>query len=208
MTRLVLATGNPDKAGEIAAILEPAGVETVAASAIAEGWEVEETGATIEENARLKARAAVAATGRPALADDTGLFVDALGGAPGVRSSRYAGETATYADNVAKLLAALEGVPEGRRGARFRTVAVLARPDGEERSFEGTLEGAIGHAPRGDGGFGYDPVFVVANTGRTLAEVPFDEKNRTSHRARALAEVAEFLTARPGWLASGEPDRV
>ena len=133
--------------------------------------DVDETGETLLDNARLKARALAAATGVPAIADDTGLEVDDLGGEPGVRSARYSGESATYADNVAKLLAALEGRPEPR-SARFRTVAVAAWPDGREVVAEGVVEGTIATAPRGGGGFGYDPVFVPGGgDSRTFAEM-------------------------------------
>lgn len=201
MTRLVLASANPHKAAEIAPLLGPAGIEIVPVTDLVPGWDVDETGATLEENAALKARAALAATGQAAIADDTGLFVDALDGAPGVHSSRYAGPGATYADNVRKLLTALEGVPPARRTARFRTVAVLARPGGEEWEFEGVLEGTILEAERGTGGFGYDsifgPVFGVAHTSRSLAELGLAEKNRASHRARAFARLAAFLAERP-----------
>lgn len=200
MRRLVLATGNPDKVREIEPFLAPLEIEVVAVGALVAGWDVEETGETLEANARLKARAAVAATGLPAVADDTGLFVDALEGAPGVRSSRYAGEDATYADNVEALLRALEGVPDAERGARFRTVAVLERPDGASAAFEGALEGRILGAPRGAEGFGYDPVFRVAGGERSLAEIPLEEKNRISHRAGAFRAVAAHLSERPGWL--------
>jgi XTP/dITP diphosphohydrolase len=203
VSRLVLATGNPDKTREIEPLLTGAGVELVLAAALTGEWEVEETGGTLEDNARLKALAAVRATGLPAVGDDTGLFVDALGGDPGVRSSRYAGERATYADNVTKLLREMEATPEGARAARFRTVVVLARPDGEERVFAGELSGRIGRVPRGDGGFGYDPVFELGGTGRTLAELSLEEKNVRSHRARAFGAVARFLAESPGWLAGG-----
>ncbi len=200
---LVLASANPDKAKEIGPLLAPASIQLVPVTTLVPGWNVEETGATLTENARIKARAAVDAVGTPAIADDTGLFVDALGGAPGVHASRYAGPGATYADNVRKLLAALGGVEGAERTARFRTVAVLARPDGEELVFEGMLEGRILDAPRGEHGFGYDPVFQVAGDSRSLAEIPLGEKNRTSHRARAFRAVAAFLAERPEWLGCG-----
>jgi XTP/dITP diphosphohydrolase len=201
---LVLASANPHKGTEVRSLLEAAGLELVLAAEIVPGWDVEESGDSLTENARLKARAAVAATGEAAIADDTGLFVDALGGAPGVRSSRYAGGSATYADNVRKLLAALEGVPPERRTARFRTIALIARPDGEEVSFEGVLEGSILEAPRGEHGFGYDPVFLVPALSRSLAELDLEEKNRISHRAQAFGLAAAFLMGRPGWLAGSE----
>lgn len=200
MSRLVLATANSDKVVEIRSLLSGLDLEPVGVGDLVEGWHVEETGTTLAENASLKARAAVKATGSPALADDTGLFVDALDGAPGVHSSRFAGPDATYRENVAELLRSVEDVPRDRRTARFRTVALLRRHDGVERGFEGVLEGRITREPRGESGFGYDPVFEVEETGRTLAELPPDRKNRISHRSRALAALAAFLAARPGWL--------
>ena len=192
MTQFVLASANPDKAAEIRAILEPAGVELLPRPA--EVPDVEETGDTLVENARLKAAALVAATGRPAVADDTGLAVDALDGAPGVWSSRYAGPDATYADNVAKLLAALEDVPEERRTARFETVVVGRFPDGSEVTASGAVEGRIAARPQGESGFGYDPVFVPAEgDGRTFAEMAPAEKHAISHRGRAFRALAALL---------------
>jgi XTP/dITP diphosphohydrolase len=197
-TTLVLATANPDKAAEIAAILDAVGqIELLPRP---EGVpDVEETGDTLLENARLKARALAEATGHPAIADDTGLEVDALGGAPGVYSARYAGEEATYADNVAKLLRELAPHPaQSDRGARFRTVALIALPDGSELSAEGVVEGTIAGEARGEGGFGYDPVFVpVEGQGRTFAEMDSAEKHACSHRGRAFRALAELLRARP-----------
>lgn len=186
--RLVLASANPDKAAEIAAILvahdlvpRPTGVP-----------DVDETGSTLVENARLKAVALVEATGDAAVADDTGLEVDALGGAPGVHSARYAGEGATYLDNVAKLVAALEGRSDRR--ARFRTVALARFPDGSEVVAEGVVAGTIAPVPRGDGGFGYDPVFVPeGGGGRTFAEMSPDEKHAISHRGRAFRALDALL---------------
>lgn len=186
--RLVVASQNPDKVREVEALLAPTGL----ADEIVEGldWpEVDETGDTLEENARLKAEAVTEATGLPALADDTGLEVLALGGLPGVRSSRYAGPGATYADNVRKLLVEMEGVEDRR--ARFRTVVALTFPDGALVLAEGTVDGVILSEPRGTGGFGYDPVFEV--DGRTLAEMTPEEKNRLSHRARAIEHLVEAL---------------
>jgi XTP/dITP diphosphohydrolase len=186
--RFVLATANPDKAAEIAAILE--GLELVPRPAHVP--DVEETGDTLEENARLKADALVAATGEAAVADDTGLEVFALDGAPGVFSSRYAGEHATYADNVAKLLGALEGVADRR--ARFRTVAVARFPDGREVLVDGVVDGTIATQARGDAGFGYDPVFVPdGGDGRTFAEMTPAEKHALSHRGRAFRALADRL---------------
>jgi len=186
--RLVAATKNADKAREVRGVLAVVapGVELV------EGldWpDVEESGDTLEENALLKARAVAAATGLPAVADDTGLEVAALGGAPGVHTARYAGPGAGYAANRRALLAALEGVADRR--ARFRTVVALVIPGAGEVLAQGVLEGQITREERGSGGFGYDPVFEVE--GRTLAELGEDHKNRISHRARALAALAAAL---------------
>jgi XTP/dITP diphosphohydrolase len=188
--RVVLATANPDKAAEIQAILGDA-FELVPRPA--DVPDVAETGATLEENARLKAVALVDATGSPAMADDTGLEVDALGGAPGVYSSRYAGEDATYADNVNKLLRELDGIADESRTARFRTVALLRRPDGSEVIAEGVVEGRISTGARGEAGFGYDPLFVpFEGEGRTFAEMG-EEKHVISHRGRAFRRLAELL---------------
>lgn len=172
-------------------------MELVPVTSLVEDWEVEETGATLEENAELKAAAAVRAAGIAAIADDTGLFVDALGGAPGVRSSRYAGPGCSYADNVRKLLAALAGVEPPARTARFRSAVVLACPGGTRRSFQGSLDGSITGRPRGTGGFGYDPVFLLPD-GRTLAELGLEEKNRVSHRGAALTAFAKWVKGRKG----------
>jgi XTP/dITP diphosphohydrolase len=192
----VLATANPDKAREIHQILGPAVPLIPRPLSVAD---VEETGATLLDNARLKARALVAATGSPAVADDTGLEVDALDGAPGVMSARYAGEGATYADNVAKLLGQLAAAGAGRseqRRGRFRTVALAAWPDGRELAAEGVVEGVIADAPRGAEGFGYDPVFIAAEgDGRTFAEMSSEEKHHLSHRGRAFRALGEGLAA-------------
>jgi XTP/dITP diphosphohydrolase len=188
--RFVLASANPDKAREIAAILD--GFELLPRPA--ELPDVVEDGETLEDNARLKAVALVEATGEAAVADDTGLEVDALEGAPGVYSARYAGEGATYADNVAKLIAALEG-SVGRR-ARFRTVALARFPDGREVVADGEVTGTITTEARGDQGFGYDPVFVPdEGDGRTFAEMTPSEKHAVSHRGRAFRELADKLRA-------------
>jgi XTP/dITP diphosphohydrolase len=188
MGPFVVGSKNPDKVAEMAVILRQAGI------AIVEGdWpDVDETGATLEENARLKAHAVAAVTGRPAISDDTGLEVDALDGRPGVHTARFAGPDAGYAENRAALLAALEGV--AARSARFRTVVVAAWSDGAEIVVEGSLEGEIAAQERGGAGFGYDPVFLLPD-GRTLAEVPAEEKNAMSHRGRALAALVEALSA-------------
>ena len=192
--RLVLATANPDKAEEIRFVLRGAGLDVDLVPRPAGVPEVDETGETLEENARLKAVALCDATGLPAVADDTGLSVDALFGAPGVYSARFAGEHATYADNVAKLLRELRDVPGPERTARFTTVALARWPDGREVAAIGDVEGTIGGEARGDGGFGYDPLFVpVEGDGRTFAEMTAAEKHRVSHRGRAFRTLADGL---------------
>jgi len=192
--KLVLATANPDKAAEIRAVLLDAGLDVELVPRPESVPDVDETGSTLEDNARLKAVALCEATGLPAVADDTGLEVDALGGAPGVYSARYAGDDATYADNVSKLLGALEAVDDPARTARFTTVALAHWPDGREVAAIGDVEGVIASAARGDGGFGYDPVFVpVEGDGRTFAEMSAGEKHRVSHRGRAFRTLADGL---------------
>ena len=188
--RLVLATANPDKAKELGGLLDGFDVQLRPADLP----DVDETEETLEGNARLKAVAVCQATGELAVADDTGLEVDALGGRPGVYAARYAGPGATYADNVAKLLDELAGVPAATRTARFRTVAVARFPDGREIVAEGTVDGTIAEAPAGDDGFGYDPVFVPAGgDGRTFAQMARAEKAAVSHRGRALRALAAEL---------------
>jgi XTP/dITP diphosphohydrolase len=193
--RGVIATFNRDKLAELAALLDP-GIDWICLADVPGASAPEEDGATLLDNARIKARAGLAVTGRLTVADDTGFEVDALGGRPGVRAARYAGAGATDAANVRRLLAELAGVPPGWRTARFRTVCVAALPDGAEEVGEGVLEGRVLDAPRGRGGFGYDPVFVPAGESRTLAELSAGEKNRISHRARAARALAERLAAR------------
>ena len=190
---LVLASGNRGKAREIGALLAPLGW-TLLSQADLGVAEVEETGATFVENALLKARHAAGATGRAALADDSGLEVDALGGAPGVHSARYAGGAGDAA-NVAKLLEALRGVPAARRTARFRCVLALVRSADDPAPLiaEGAWEGAIAEAPRGANGFGYDPVFLVPELGCTAAELEPAVKNARSHRGQALARLVAAL---------------
>jgi XTP/dITP diphosphohydrolase len=196
--KLVIASANPDKADEIAAILAGATSGLDLASRPPDVPDVDETGTTLLENARLKAAAIAAATGEPAVADDTGLLVDALDGAPGVYSARFAGENATYADNVAKLLAELAAVPAERRTARFETVALVRWPDGREVAVTGAVEGVIATEARGDRGFGYDPVFVPTDgDGRTFAELLPLEKHALSHRGRAFRALAAELAKLP-----------
>ena len=191
--RFVIATFNRDKAAELQAMLALPGVTLVPLTDWPAATAPEETGATLLENARIKARAAAALTGLPAIADDTGLVVEALGGAPGVHAARYSGPDATYASNVAKLLRELADVPAEKRTARFRTVCVVAWPDGQELSADGSLAGAIAEAPRGTNGFGYDPVFVPKGETRTYAELTDAEKNAISHRARAARALGALL---------------
>ena len=194
--RLVLASGNAGKLAELRALLEDRfdlraqsefGIE-----------DIEETGLTFIENALLKARHAARTTGLPALADDSGLCVDALEGAPGLYSARYAGTHGDAAANIAKLLHELDGVPEARRGAHFHAVVVLLRHADDPRPLvaEGTWHGRILEAPRGDAGFGYDPVFLDPEAGRSAAELEPSLKHRLSHRGRALARLREALALR------------
>ena len=186
--RLVLATANPGKVRELAALVAEWGKVEVRSLVDQPGVVLpEETGTTYRENAALKARAVAAATGCAALADDSGLEVDALGGAPGVRSARYG---TTDAERIERLLAALAGRPPAERTARFRCVVVLAWPDGREVEAEGTCEGTITEVPAGAGGFGYDPVFYSTELGCTFAEAPAGAKTRVSHRARAMRALA------------------
>ena len=196
-TRVVVATGNRHKVDEIATALAPFGWEFVSVDDLG-GWDAPaETGETFEDNARIKARAAHGRFGLAALADDSGLEVDALDGAPGVYSARYAGECATDALNNERLLLTLAGVPAERRTARFRSVIVFLDADGEETVVAGACEGQIGFAPRGDRGFGYDPLFLpVAAPGKTMAELDMEHKNEISHRGAALAALRLALEAR------------
>jgi XTP/dITP diphosphohydrolase len=201
--RLVLASANPDKAREIAALLSSPARDVELLPRPPDVPDVVEDGATLRDNARLKARALAAAAGEAAVADDTGLEVDALGGAPGVFSARYSGEGATYERNVAKLLSELArvGATGADRRARFRTVALVAWPDGAEVAAEGVVEGVIAEEPRGSAGFGYDPVFVPlgpGTDGRTFAQLSADEKAAVSHRGRAFRALATHLAAVQG----------
>ena len=193
--RLVVASANPDKAKEIVAVLSEAlDVELVPRPA--DVPEVIEDGDTLLDNARLKAQALMKATGAAAVADDTGLEVDALGGAPGIYAARYAGEDATYADNVAKVLRELGALDDGggERRARFKTVALVAFPDGSELWAEGVINGTIARAPHGDQGFGYDPIFEPEGAdGRTFAQMSPAEKGAMSHRGRAFRALARML---------------
>lgn len=189
MRRIVLATKNPDKAAEIRKIL--AGLELLTLDEFAGAPEVEETGGTLEENAVLKAEEIAKHTGLFSLADDSGLEVEALGGRPGVRSARFAGENADYGDNNRLLLKLMEG--ENNRRARFRCVIAVCGPSRPPITVEGVCTGRITTGPRGSGGFGYDPVFLIDGTDKTFAELSMDEKNALSHRAEALRKIRSRL---------------
>lgn len=193
MKEIVLATRNSDKRRELSALLGGLGIHIRTLAEFPDVPEVEEDGETCEANAIKKAKAIARSTGLPAVADDTGLEVDALGGRPGVFAARYAGEHATYHDNCRKLLRELAGVPKGARKARFLTVAAIAFPSGVFHVTQGSLEGLITEQAMGDRGFGYDPVFLVPDFGKTLAQLTAEDKNRISHRAKAFAALRVFL---------------
>lgn len=193
--QLVLATRNLDKAREIQALLGDLGIAIRTLADFPDVPDVVEDGETCRANAIKKAVAVARHTGLVTLADDTGLEVEALGGRPGAFAARYAGEHASYEDNCRKLLKELAGVPRGKRRARFITVAAVALPAGEAQTAEGILEGEITEASVGTGGFGYDPVFRVPEIGKTLAEIPPEEKNRISHRARAFRKAKTIVRA-------------
>jgi XTP/dITP diphosphohydrolase len=193
MKELLVASGNKGKLREFGELLRGL-VGTILSPADFPGLpEVVEDGATFEENALKKARSAALFTGRPVLSDDSGLVVDHLGGRPGVHSARYAGEGASDADNNARLLRELAGVPAAERGAAFHCVIALCLPDGSCRTFDGSLPGEILEAPRGGGGFGYDPLFLVPEYGETLSELPPEVKNAISHRGRAMRQLKAAL---------------
>jgi XTP/dITP diphosphohydrolase len=192
--KVVVASRNRGKLREIVPLLAGLDLDLVTIDDVAPGCELREDGATFEDNAFAKARQAADATGLTAIADDSGLEVDALGGAPGVHSARYAGLPSDDARNNAKLLDALRDVAPGARQARFRCVAAFVDPaSGVELARSGDCAGEILQQPRGDLGFGYDPLFLVPALGRTMAELPLDEKNRLSHRAAAFRALAEAL---------------
>lgn len=193
LKELVLATRNRDKAAEIAVLLGDLGIRIRTLADFPEAPDVVEDGETCEANAVKKAAAIARYTGLPAVADDTGLEVEALGGQPGVYAARYAAANATYEDNWRKLLRELQGIPREKRRARFVTVAAVAWPSGEVKVVEGVLEGVIAEAPSGTHGFGYDPVFLVPELGKSLAQLAPEEKNRVSHRARAFGKIKELL---------------
>ncbi|MET3066117.1 XTP/dITP diphosphatase [Atlantibacter hermannii] len=194
MQKVVLATGNAGKVRELASLLQDFGLDIVAQTDL--GVEsAEEIGLTFIENSILKARHAAAITGLPAIADDSGLAVDALGGAPGIYSARYAGVDASDRQNLEKLLVALKDVPDGQRQAQFHCVLVYLRhaDDPTPLVFHGVWPGEITHAPAGEGGFGYDPIFYVPSEGKTAAELTREEKSAISHRGQALKQLLEAM---------------
>ena len=193
MTKIVLATGNLGKVRELKKLLENMPVEVLSLADFPELPEVVEDGSTFAENALKKARQISRATGLLTLADDSGLEVDFLGGAPGVHSARFAGPRKSDADNNQKLLELLKDVPEEKRTARFRCVIAVAAPGARVETAEGTCEGIVGFAPKGEGGFGYDPLFYVPEFGRTFAELSMDIKNKISHRGKALIKARDIL---------------
>ena len=187
--KFVIATGNEGKLREFKRILEPMGLQAVSVKQLGVAFDVEETGSTFAQNARLKAEAAMKLTGLPAIADDSGLCVDALGGAPGVYSARYSGEGDE--ENNRKLLRELEQVPAEQRTGRYVCAICCVFPDGRELTAEGTCDGVIGTAPSGDHGFGYDPLFYVE--GRSFGQYEDEEKDAISHRGKALRQFAQAL---------------
>ena len=190
--KYIIATHNMKKRNELARILEPLGVEVLTAEqAGVELTDVEETGTTNEENARLKSESGCKETGMPCIGDDSGLMVDALDGAPGVYSARYAGDHGNDPANIALLLENMKDVPDEKRTARFMCTVCCTYPDGSEIVVSGKCEGKIGYEPKGDGGFGYDPVFMVGD--KSFAELTAEEKDKISHRGNALKALADAL---------------
>ena len=190
---LVLASGKKGKLAEFQRLLDGLDVQIHSMKEYPEIGEIVEDGSTFAENALIKARAVCKATGKPAMADDSGLAVDALNGAPGIYSARFAGEQRSDADNNAKVLRLMETVADADRTARFFCVIAIVLPDGREYTVEGTCEGTILHALRGEGGFGYDPLFYVESMNKTFAELTMEEKNRISHRGHANRKAVEII---------------
>lgn len=192
--KFIIATNNKKKLKELSAILGTLGVEAVSLAEAGVESDVEETGTTFEENSRLKAVAAMEKSGLPAIADDSGLEVDALGGEPGIYSARYGGDKcADDKERYEYLLENMENVPDGKRTARFVSVITCTFPDGREVVARGEIEGEILRAPSGEGGFGYDPIFFVPSEGMTTAEMSAERKNEISHRARSLQIMSKKL---------------
>lgn len=197
MTRVVLATRNQGKVRELQAMLKDTGIEVASLEEFPQVGEIEETGSTFEENAAIKARAVSEATGLIALADDSGLCVDALDGDPGVRSARYAGDDATDAANNEKLLEAMREIPDDKRACKFISAIVAHAPDGHQLVFHGLWLGRVGREPKGANGFGYDPLFYDPEMRLTAAEMTPEQKNARSHRGRAMRELVKYL---PGFV--------
>jgi XTP/dITP diphosphohydrolase len=193
MSKLLLATNNSGKVREFRALLQESAFELVTPSEVGLKLEVEESGSSYRENAALKARAFAGAAGLLTLADDSGLEVDALNGEPGLRSARYAGAQAQDINKIDFLLSKLKGVPPEKRTARFRCVIAIAEPQSELHFCEGSCAGVITLEPRGAQGFGYDPVFLFPELGKTMAELPEEVKNQISHRGRAAQEALKIL---------------
>ena len=190
--KIILATHNRDKEKELQISLKGMNIEVISLFDFPEIGDIEETGTTLLENSLLKSRLVFRKTGIPTIADDTGLEVDFLNGAPGVYSARYAGNNVSYKDNVNKLLIELEGIPYEKRTARFRTVITFV-DENQELSTEGHIDGVISESIKGDGGFGYDPIFFVPHLGKTFAELSSIEKNKISHRGIALQKLRKIL---------------
>jgi XTP/dITP diphosphohydrolase len=193
MRTLLLATTNKDKLNEFRVIFRELPFQVLALSDIQLDMDVEETGSTFAENAILKAQAYAQAANMLALADDSGLEIDALGGAPGIYSARFAGRDTPYAERFRLIFERLQGIPVSERTARFRCAIALAEPSGYTRVVEGTIEGVIPDSPRGENGFGYDPIFLVPERGITTAEMTPEEKNGISHRGRAAEAARQLL---------------
>jgi XTP/dITP diphosphohydrolase len=195
--KLLIATNNQGKAREFHELLDRIPFELVTLADLGITTQVEETGKTFEENARIKACAYAAASGLVTLADDSGLEVEALGGEPGIRSARYAGENASDSDRVNLLLSKLKSIPLDKRNARFKCVIAISTPTGEIAVTEGECQGLIEFEPKGKNGFGYDPVFFFPDLGKTMAELPSEVKGQISHRARAARQVPDILSRPP-----------
>lgn len=193
MKEVIIATNNAGKKREFETLFQPYQVRVLSLRDLDEKIDVEETGTTFEENAILKAETVAAIVGKPVLADDSGLEIDALGGAPGVYSARYAGANSTDDENIDKALQALSTTEEKNRKARFRCVLAIAGPGMKTETFAGSCEGQISMERRGENGFGYDPVFYIPEKGRTMAELSSEEKNAISHRGEALRKLEEKL---------------
>ncbi|QIW80911.1 XTP/dITP diphosphatase [Bacillus tequilensis] len=195
MKEAIIATHNRGKVKEFKEILEPKGYDVKSLAEIGFTEEIEETGHTFEENAILKAEAVAKAVNKMVIADDSGLSIDNLGGRPGVYSARYAGEQKDDQANIEKVLSELKGIEKEQRTARFRCALAVSIPGEETKTVEGHVEGYIAEEPRGECGFGYDPIFIVKDKDKTMAELTSDEKNKISHRADALKKLSKLLEA-------------